>query len=198
LQTLARRNSAVIFVVDQAFLSLSEHADEIGAPRPPNVLFVRSLTKDHAIPGLRGGGVVVSPALAGRLESARASWSTSAGAQAAAIAACRESDFVAESRRRLIADRRALAEAMATVGLASIPSTTVYILARLPAGVTARDLRDRLLRRSHVLVRDCASFGLPRHVRIATRRPEDNARVRAALAAELTPAERRAAGTGAA
>jgi histidinol-phosphate/aromatic aminotransferase/cobyric acid decarboxylase-like protein len=32
-----------------------------------------------------------------------------------------------------------------------------------------------------ILVRDCASFGLPRHIRIATRSVEDNSRLLAAL-----------------
>jgi threonine-phosphate decarboxylase len=32
-----------------------------------------------------------------------------------------------------------------------------------------------------VLVRDCASFGLPAYARIAARRPEENARLLAAI-----------------
>jgi histidinol-phosphate/aromatic aminotransferase/cobyric acid decarboxylase-like protein len=33
----------------------------------------------------------------------------------------------------------------------------------------------------HVLVRDCASFGLPEYVRVASRTPEENARLLAAI-----------------
>jgi histidinol-phosphate/aromatic aminotransferase/cobyric acid decarboxylase-like protein len=185
LQALAQQNHAVTFVVDQAFLSLCEHAAEIVAPRPPNVLFVRSLTKDHAIPGLRVGAVVASPALAARLELSRPSWSTSAGAQAAAVAARHESDFVAECRRKLIDDRRALAAALATLGLACVPSSTTFVLAGLPGAVTGHELRDRLLGRFHILVRDCASFGLPDFIRVAARPEADRRALLAALAATL-------------
>ena len=43
--------------------------------------------------------------------------------------------------------------------------------------------RQRLLQEG-ILVRDCKSFGLPAYVRIATRRPEENARLVAAISAK--------------
>ena len=44
--------------------------------------------------------------------------------------------------------------------------STGFVLVRTGA---AASLRDRLLRRHRVLVRDCSSFGLPDFIRVAAR-----------------------------
>jgi histidinol-phosphate/aromatic aminotransferase/cobyric acid decarboxylase-like protein len=52
----------------------------------------------------------------------------------------------------------------------------------VPSGVA---LRERLLVRHRILVRDCASFGLPGHIRIAVRTPPECQRLLQALAQEV-------------
>ena len=58
----------------------------------------------------------------------------------------------------------------------------MLVVARVGSGA---DCRQALLQRG-MLVRDCASFGLPEYIRVATRRPEENARLLTALE-ELGP-----------
>jgi histidinol-phosphate/aromatic aminotransferase/cobyric acid decarboxylase-like protein len=153
------------FVLDESFLSLSERAGEAHTPMPRNVVRVRSLTKDHALPGLRVGYLIAAPELAAAIDAARPAWSASAPAQAAAIAACAHTGFVADSRRRLLADRDRLVFALRNRGHSPQPSSTHFFL--LPTE-NATALQARLIERG-VLVRDCTSFGLPHHVRIAAR-----------------------------
>ncbi|HEU4734838.1 MAG TPA: aminotransferase class I/II-fold pyridoxal phosphate-dependent enzyme, partial [Kofleriaceae bacterium] len=86
VRALAEAHPATTFVLDQSFLSLSERFADATVAQPPNVACIRSLTKDFAIPGVRVGYVVAAPALIARIERARAAWTTSAAAQAAAIA----------------------------------------------------------------------------------------------------------------
>src|SRR6266700_5716843 len=50
---LANALPKVTLIVDQAFLSLSEHHADASIYMPANVIRVRSLTKEHAIPGVR-------------------------------------------------------------------------------------------------------------------------------------------------
>ncbi len=179
---LAERLPRAIIVVDQAFLSLSEHHADAVVDLPDNVVRVRSLTKEHAIPGVRVGYLVAAPAIAAAVEAARPAWSTGGAAQAAAIASVGLAPFVAESRERMLADRRALDEALRRLDLAPVPSCTSYFI--VPVG-DAAGLRRGLLSRHRILVRDCASFGLPAHARLAARPADDRERLLAALHEEL-------------
>ncbi len=150
-------------------------------PVPPNVVRVRSLTKDHAIPGLRLGYLVAPPAFSRRIEAGRPPWTTSAIAQAAGLAAVKDEAFIESSRERLLADRRALQAELTELGLQPVPSCTGFVVVPVPAASgDGQELRSRLLGR-RILVRNCASFGLPRHIRIAARPAADRAQLLAAL-----------------
>jgi len=170
-----------LVVVDASFLSLSVRHAEGDAP-PDNVFWLRSLTKDHAVPGLRVGYALTTPEWAARIEAERPPWSVSALAEAAAVAAVTPAAerFVAESRERLLGDREALVDAL---GLRTHPSDTIFTLVRV--GRSASELRRRLLARHGVLVRDATSFGLPEHVRLAARPSFE--RLALALRKELRP-----------
>ncbi len=182
LAALAERLPRVTLVVDEAFLSLSEHHADAAVELPANVARVRSLTKEHAIPGVRAGYLIATPALAGAVECARPAWSTGAAAQAAAIASVELAPFVADSRERMLADRRALVDALGRLGLAPVSSSTTYFV--VPVRDAAR-LRHALLSRHRILVRDCASFGLPAYARLAARAAADRDRLVEALREEL-------------
>lgn len=177
----ARRHRELWIVLDQSFLSLSERHGDAAVHLPDNVACVRSLTKDHGIPGVRVGYVLAAPALCDAIEAGRPAWTTSAFAQAAAIACSECSEFVRESRERILADRRALERALEELGVPCFPSVTAFVLARVPE--VAR-LRARLLERHHIVVRDCASFGLDGFLRLGAKPPPARQRLIAALTAE--------------
>ncbi len=178
----AAAHAEVTIVLDQSFLSLSERADDAAVAMPPSVVRVRSLTKDHALAGVRVGYLLAEPVIVARVEAQRPAWSTSAMAQAAALAACGEPGFVADSRRRVIADRERTHGQLRALGLAPLPSVAPFSLVPV-ADATA--VRGRLLAGHGILVRDCASFGLPDHLRLAARPAADGARLIAALHEEL-------------
>jgi histidinol-phosphate/aromatic aminotransferase/cobyric acid decarboxylase-like protein len=184
---LAAEHPETLFVVDVSFMSLSKRywGDVVHAS--PRVAWLRSLTKDLGLPGLRVGFAVVPEDVAAAVEESRPPWSVNAPAQAAAIAAstAEAQGFVAESRDRLLADRLRLDAALVSRGLRVHPSETIYSLADLGASRSATALRASLLRRHAVLVRDATSFGLPHHIRLAARPARDLARLVNALDAEL-------------
>jgi histidinol-phosphate aminotransferase len=180
ITALARALPASVVVVDESFLSLSEGHADAAERLPDNVVRVRSLTKEHAIAGVRVGYLLARPALAARIEAARPPWSTSTATQAAARASAGLAAFVSDSRARLLADRRALDAELRALGLAPLPSVTCFCLVPVDR---ASDLRRRLLAGHAVLVRDCTSFGLPGFMRLAARPAADRRRLLAALAA---------------
>ncbi|MFY1645443.1 aminotransferase class I/II-fold pyridoxal phosphate-dependent enzyme, partial [Methanoculleus bourgensis] len=68
------------------------------------------------------------------------------------------------------------------LGLAYEPPSANYILVEVP--METEVLVERLLRHD-ILVRDCRSFGLPRHIRVAVRTHEENRQLIEALEACL-------------
>lgn len=178
----AEEHHDVVVVLDQSFLSLSARFAEALIRMPRNVVCVRSLTKDHAIPGVRVGYVVAERALILDIEASRPHWPTNSLAQAAAIAACRASDFVELSRRRLLGDRLELHALLKGLGLEPVPSTTGFLTVRTG---DACGLRARLLSRHRILVRDCRSFGLPEYLRLAARPAAERERLAVALREEM-------------
>ncbi|HEY2733070.1 MAG TPA: aminotransferase class I/II-fold pyridoxal phosphate-dependent enzyme, partial [Polyangiales bacterium] len=143
-----------------------------------NVLLVRSMTKEHALPGLRIGYAIGSSERIAALAELRPSWMVSAPAEAAIVAACTEADHVARAREFLLQAKRELERSLHGMGLATVPSETHYLLVRVGDGDR---LREHLLARQRISIRSGRSFGLPAHVRIAACAEPQRARLIGAL-----------------
>ncbi len=143
-----------------------------------NVALLRSMTKDHALPGLRLGYLLGSRAVVERVARFQLSWSVNAAAQAAGVAALADPGHVARGREAARDGRVYLQRELGRLGLACPASAANFLLVRVGA---AAGLRTRLLREHRVCVRDCTSFGLPEHVRIGVRRMDDCRRLAGAL-----------------
>jgi histidinol-phosphate aminotransferase len=167
----ARTNT--LLVLDQAYDAFV--ASPLGIPASSTVLHLRSLTKEHALPGLRVGFAIGPAPLISAIEGCRPPWMASTIAQAAAIAAFSDAaeSHVAHTVTRLRDASLALATWCRNHGIPVIPSETHYQLAQIG---NAHDLRA-----IGIGVRDCTSFGLPRYVRIAARTDPEMTALRAAL-----------------
>ncbi|HEY2300872.1 MAG TPA: aminotransferase class I/II-fold pyridoxal phosphate-dependent enzyme [Acidimicrobiales bacterium] len=136
-----------------------------------------SLTKLLACPGLRAGFVhSADEDLLDRLRRHQPRWAVNGlvcDSLADMLAEVDLPRWVAEIRRL----RGDLDQLLRHAGLAPEPSDANWVL------VPAPGLRDRLAH-ERVLIRDCASFGMPGTVRIAV--PSDEGRMRLARALDLT------------
>jgi histidinol-phosphate/aromatic aminotransferase/cobyric acid decarboxylase-like protein len=176
---LGERLRDVTLIVDQAFTSLSDAPGDLQTLPPDNVVWVRSLTKELGTPGVRIGYLLGSPALVAAIERERPSWTVSSAALAAAAAAFDDAGWLDDCRRRLRARREQMIDALRSIDCSPLPSSTFYLA--LPVASPASELRQRLLEDERILVRDCASFGMPRHVRVAVRDARDVQRLTKAL-----------------
>ena len=168
--TLLALDEAFIRFVADAWSSRELHA--FG-----NLLVLRSLTKDFALTGLRVGYAAASPTIINALEKVQPPWSVNALAQAAAIAALRDEGHLRASLDSLARAKSNLVDNLTRLGLAPLHSRVHFFLLPVPS---AAEFARKLLERN-ILIRDGTSFGLPTFVRIAARRPEENAQLASAL-----------------
>jgi len=167
-----------LYVVDEAYADFVEGRPTlIGRDMPDNLIVLRSLTKCSALAGLRLGLAFAQPAVIETVRKIKPPWNVNAIAQAAGEYALCHPELLPDLDW-LAASRRELADGLRRLGFDPLPTDCNFFL--VPVG-DAKKLRSELLRR-RCLVRDCTSFGLPDHIRIAGRSPEDNCRLLAAFA----------------
>jgi histidinol-phosphate/aromatic aminotransferase/cobyric acid decarboxylase-like protein len=160
-----------VTVWDEAFLPLS--AGVWTRRRPGWAL--GSLTKAFACPGLRlGYAVTPTEADAAAVRAQRPAWAVGGLACAVLPELVAESDPPGWTARIAIA-RKATVAVLEAHGRRPLPSDAPWLLVPDAAG-----LREALARLA-VVVRDCTSFGLPDHVRIAVPDEPGLARLAAAL-----------------
>lgn len=166
------------FIVDQAYLHLCsvKNIDLLKANLAKNLILIRSLTKEFAIPGLRLGYIIASPEIIEKISQMRLPWSVNALAQAAG-------EYIMDNYTDLLPD---LSELMAEslfcqkelshqAGIRPIPSQCNFFLSKLSKG-SATKLKDELIYKYGCLIRDASNFrGLDeRYFRIAPQTREEN------------------------
>ncbi len=153
-------------VLDEAFISFVDIAwDSLPLIGKGNIIILRSMTKDYALAGLRLGYCLGSPDIIRQIRAFQPPWSVNGAAQVAGLAALRDSEHLERTRRLIAQARGFLMKELGQMGLTVIPSAANFLLVKVG---DAPDIRLRLLRRG-INVRDCTSFGLPEHIRIAVR-----------------------------
>ncbi len=180
--TVEQFNSAVgedaLLVLDNAYAELSDcRWDPLPLLGCGNLVILNSMTKDHALAGVRLGYMVAEPSVVAAVRRLQPAWSVNAVAQAVGIAALEDETHVARAREVILEAKAYLCRELDKLSVSVTPSSANFILARVG---DAAKVRSALLR-GRMAVRDCTSFGLPQHIRIAARRPEECARLIDAL-----------------
>ena len=184
----AAEHQGTRFVVDEAFIDFVETGESLAKQPAANVVVLRSLTKFHAIPGLRLGAAVAPADLAADIRGQLPPWSVNTLAQAVGVAALRDTRYADETRRFVTRERDKLrADLSSIAGLLVYPSSANFLFVRLDRNdMDAATLAERLLQ-ERIAIRVCENFdGLDgRFFRVAVRDESANRRLVEALEAVL-------------
>jgi histidinol-phosphate aminotransferase len=158
-----------VVVVDEAYAPFAEALTAL--PMLPNLIRVHSPGKAHGLLGMRMAYALTTPALARRLVRLQPAWAIPSALAAALTALPSQQAFVAET----IPIVRSWARELALTMGAQPSGLHFFTIDVGDAAYVARALLARGIR-----VRDCASFGYPNLIRVATRTRDENARLIAA------------------
>lgn len=190
VRAIADGQPSMLFVVDEAYVDLSDAPEAfslLSAPLPDNVIVLRSFTKTYAVPGLRLGYAVGAPMLMARVARLKEPWAVNALALAAGQALLECADHARAGAALIRRERARLIERLGALpGVHPLASRANFLVIRLPDGLHADAIRDRLIE-DRVVIRSCADFdGLgPSYIRVAVRNEDENRRLVEALAAAV-------------
>ena len=174
----ALREKGASLMVDEAFIDYCPECT-VRSQVQPGLTVVGSLTKILCIPGVRLGYVCAAPETIHALEGRMLTWSLNSFAAAIAAELPRHVEEMAADAAATDARREAFAHALTAMGVRVLPSRAPFLLADFGRDMTETVAR---LREKRILVRTCASFGLPPcYLRLAVKTVEENERFLAAL-----------------
>ena len=177
-----------LLILDEAYVAFVESRwSSLDLIERGNLVILRSMTKDYAIAGLRLGYAVAHRDIIEMLRRASQPWNVNALAQKAGIVVLNDKDSLERSQQEIRKATQFLTTELCRLGFAPLPSKTHFFLVKV---TNVKEFRTALLRQG-MLVRDCASFGLPNYVRIAARTlPECRRLIAAIESASGNPARR--------
>jgi histidinol-phosphate aminotransferase len=175
----------VVVVLDEAYNEYLVPTDRAPSvewiARYRNLVVSRTFSKAYGLAALRVGYGVMDAAIADLLNRVRQPFNVNTLAQAAALAALADADYVEESRLLNEAGLAQLAAGLQVLGVRYVPSHANFVLANVGA---ASDVNTALLKQG-VIVRPVANYGLPEWLRITVGLPEENTRFLTALTKAL-------------
>jgi histidinol-phosphate aminotransferase len=176
----------VIVVLDEAYNEFLEPSEQSASIKWllkfPNLIVSRTFSKAYGLAALRVGYGVMDAALADLLNRVRQPFNVNSLAQAAAIAALDDVDYVTESRRLNREGLRQLGAGLEALSIRYVPSHGNFVL--IDVGDAAAV--NLALLRQGVIVRPVANYGLPSFLRVTVGLPAENARFLAALESAIS------------
>lgn len=170
---------STLFVLDEAYFELigPGYPDglEVLASRPNlNFVVLRTFSKAYGLAGLRVGyGISSDAGIARAMRAALTPFNINAAAQAAAVAALQDDDWMRESAAKIKRDRAILTERLEGMGVRVAPSQTNFLF--LDLATDAAEVADALLRKG-IIVKPWREAGYTNFLRVSIGTAEDNER----------------------
>lgn len=182
---IERVPAGVAVVIDEAYNEYLDPALRFDSAKwvrdHANVIVSRTLSKAYGLAGLRIGFAIARPEATDLMNRVRQPFNVNSLAQAAAVAAIEDAEFLQRSFEVNRDGLKKLQSAFEAMKLEYVPSYGNFVLVRVG---DAAGVFNRLLR-AGVIVRPVANYGLPEWLRVSVGLPEENDKFLAALPAAL-------------
>jgi histidinol-phosphate/aromatic aminotransferase/cobyric acid decarboxylase-like protein len=173
-----------LVVIDESFIDFveAEPAPSVASEAAirPNVVVLKSLGKNFGLHGIRFGYLVANPGLAGKMRGTLPKWNLNSLAETVVFMLGAHGAEYRESLRLLARDRYSMGMQLARVPELSVYSSQAnFLLVKLGPGVDGTALRDHLIARHQVFIRECGNkLGMSNQfVRLVVRPQQDVARL---------------------
>jgi len=170
--------SHVVVVVDEAYNEFLTPEQQYNAVdwvrRFPNVIVSRSFSKAYGLAGLRIGYGIAQNNLTDLLNRIRQPFNVNSLAQAAAIAALGDHEFLKKCYDLNQAGYAQLTQSFDQMGLKYIPSSGNFVLVKVGDQADSGSKVNLELLKAGVIVRPVGNYGLPEWLRISIGLPEEN------------------------
>jgi histidinol-phosphate aminotransferase len=170
--------SNIVVVLDEAYteyLNDDQKYDSLAFARQyPNVIISRTLSKAYGLAGLRIGFSIAQPLITDLLNRIRQPFNVNSLAQAAAVAAINDDEFL---RQGALLNRKGYEQLKAgfeKLGLKYIPSSGNFVLVQVGQDDGAGARVNLALLKQGVIVRPVGNYGLPKWLRVSIGLPEEN------------------------
>ncbi|WP_147533604.1 threonine-phosphate decarboxylase CobD [Bacillus marasmi] len=174
-------------VIDEAFIDFIPKNKQVtllpNLEQYKNIIFVRSMTKFYAIPGLRLGFAVAQPEIIAKLQNKQVTWSVNQLALTAGEICLDEIQYEEETIALIEEQREYLKQAIQErFGWFVFSGQANFLLIRLPQSMNVAKLQWEMGKRG-VMIRSCAMYpGLTdQDFRIAVRTKQENDQLLSAL-----------------
>lgn len=153
IERLLKTNTSSVVVIDEAYVDFGGVSCVPLVQLYPQLLVTHTLSKSHALAGLRVGYATGHPALIEALNRVKDSFNSyplDRFAQAGAAAAMEDEAYFAAMCRKVIVTKKSLVENMQALGFEVLPSAANFIFARLP-GRDGAEIAAKLRERSIIV-----------------------------------------------
>lgn len=165
----------VLVVLDEAYRDFVEPERRVDVhallKQHTNLLVLRTFSKVYGLSGLRVGYGMGDAKLISLLRRLQPPFSVNAPAQAAAVAALGDGEFVKRSIALVSQERKRLQGQLGDAHFECVPSHGNFILVRVGDGLKV----FRGLLKQGIVVRPVANYGLDAWIRVTVGLPEENA-----------------------
>ena len=179
----------VVVVLDEAYteyLPAEKCYDALGWVREyPNLIVSRTFSKAYGLAGLRVGFGMAQPALTDLLNRIRQPFNVNSLAQAAAVAALGDEDYLRKSAEINAEGYRQITSAFSQMDIEFVPSYGNFVLFRAGSDDGAGARVNLALLKKGIIVRPVGNYGLPQWLRVSIGLPQENAAFLDALKAVL-------------